>query len=82
MIGDVLGELLQHRAFEFAVERAAANFAKTSVKSICSEIEVFKWCLRNELRNGEIFYALRGAMIVIKSWRRHFNTIRPHASLG
>jgi putative transposase len=25
---------------------------------------------------------LREAQIVIESWRRHFNTIRPHASLG
>jgi putative transposase len=32
--------------------------------------------------NGEIFYTLREAQIVIESWRRHYNTIRPHASLG
>ena len=30
----------------------------------------------------EIFYSLREAQIVIESWRRHYNTIRPHASLG
>src|SRR5262245_21179879 len=29
-----------------------------------------------------IFYTLREAQIVIESWRRHYNTIRPHASLG
>ena len=34
------------------------------------------------LRDGEIFYTLREAQIVIESWRRHYNTIRPHASLG
>ncbi|MBM3558515.1 MAG: transposase, partial [Alphaproteobacteria bacterium] len=27
-------------------------------------------------------YSLREAQIVIESWRRHFNTIRPHESLG
>ena len=32
--------------------------------------------------DGEIFYSLREARIVIESWRRHYNTIRPHASLG
>jgi hypothetical protein len=32
--------------------------------------------------DGEIFYTLREAQIVIESWRRHFNTIRPHASFG
>jgi putative transposase len=35
-----------------------------------------------ELLDGEIFYSLREAQIVIESWRRHYNTIRPHASLG
>src|SRR5262245_50773026 len=38
--------------------------------------------LRDELLDGEIFYTLREAQIVIESWRRHYNTIRPHASLG
>ena len=27
------------------------------------------------------FYTLREAQIVIESWRRHYNTIRPHASI-
>jgi transposase InsO family protein len=35
-----------------------------------------------ELLDGEIFYSLREAQIVIESWRRHYNTVRPHASLG
>jgi hypothetical protein len=37
--------------------------------------------LRDELLDGEIFYSLREAVIVIESWRRH-NTVRPHASIG
>ena len=45
-------------------------------------IESFNACLRDELLDGEIFYTLREAQIVIESWRRHFNTIRPHESLG
>ena len=36
----------------------------------------------DELLDGEIFYSLREAQVVIESWRRHYNTIRPHASLG
>ena len=32
--------------------------------------------------NGEIFYTLKEAQIVIESWRRHYNSVRPHASLG
>ena len=31
---------------------------------------------------SESFYTWREAQIVIESWRRHYNTIRPHASLG
>ena len=38
--------------------------------------------LRDELLDGEIFYTLREAQIVIESWRRHYNAVRPHASLG
>ncbi len=44
-------------------------------------IESFNARLRDELLDGEIFYTLREAQIVIESWRRHYNTIRPHASL-
>ena len=45
-------------------------------------IESFNARLRDELLNGEIFYTLREAQILIESWRRHYNTVRPHASLG
>ena len=45
-------------------------------------IESFNARLRDELLNGEIFYTLREAQVVIESWRRHYNTIRPHASIG
>src|SRR5262249_54425221 len=44
-------------------------------------IESFNARLRDELLDGEIFYTLREAQIIIESWRRHYNTIRPHASL-
>jgi putative transposase len=44
--------------------------------------ESFNSKLRDELLNGEIFYSLREAQIVIESWRRHYNTKRPHSSLG
>ena len=45
-------------------------------------VESFNSKLRDELLNGEVFYTLREAMIVIESWRRHYNTVRPHSSLG
>lgn len=34
------------------------------------------------LRDEEIFYSLKEAQIIIESWRRHYNAVRPHQSLG
>ena len=45
-------------------------------------VESFNARLRDELLNGEIFYTLQEAKVVIESWRRHDNSVRPHASLG
>jgi len=38
--------------------------------------------MRDVLLNGEFFYSLKEAQIVIERWRNHYNTVRPHASLG
>lgn len=38
--------------------------------------------MRDELLNGEIFYTLAEAKILIIAWRRHYNTVKPHSSLG
>jgi putative transposase len=45
-------------------------------------IESFNGKLRDELLNGEVFYSLREAKVVIEQWRRHYNAVRPHSSLG
>ncbi|KMW43955.1 putative transposase [Ralstonia sp. 151470066-2] len=44
--------------------------------------ESFNGKLRDELLNGELFYSLKEAQVVIEQWRRHYNTRRPHSSLG
>jgi len=44
--------------------------------------ESFNSKLRDELLDGEIFYSLKEAQIVIEGWRQHYNTARPHSSLG
>ena len=58
--------------------------------------ESFNGNLRDELLNGEIFYTLKGEtgkqsiqcidcpsnQVLIEHWRQHYNTIRPHSSLG
>jgi len=44
--------------------------------------ESFNARLRDELLDGEIFYTLKEARIIVESWRRHYNAVRPHGSLG
>jgi len=44
--------------------------------------ESFNARFRDELLNGEVFYSLREAQILIERWRRHYNTVRPHSALG
>ena len=43
--------------------------------------ESFNGRMRDELLNGEIFYSLRKAPIIIERWRNHYNTKRPHSAL-
>ena len=44
--------------------------------------ESFNGKLRDELLNGEVFETLKEAQVLIEAWRRHYNAIRPHSSLG
>jgi len=44
--------------------------------------ESFNGRLRDELLNGEVFYTLKEAKVLIERWRVHYNTKRPHSSLG
>ena len=45
-------------------------------------IESFNGRLRDEFLAREIFYSLREAQVLIERWRREYNQIRPHSSLG
>jgi putative transposase len=45
-------------------------------------IESFNGKLRDELLNRESFDTLREAQVLIEDWRVHYNTTRPHSSLG
>ena len=44
--------------------------------------ESFNGKLRDECLNGEIFYSLKEAQVVIEQWRVQYNTLRPHSALG
>jgi len=44
--------------------------------------ESFNGTLRDQFLNGEIFYTLREAKVLLERWRWHYNHVRPHSSLG
>jgi transposase InsO family protein len=44
--------------------------------------ESFNGKMRYELLNGEIFFSLLEAKVIIEQWRVHYNTKRPHSALG
>ena len=43
--------------------------------------ESFNSKLRDELLNGEIFYTLQEAKVIIENWRRHYNDASQHPSV-
>lgn len=76
---------------EFTAKMVRAWLRRIGVKTLFIEpgspwengyVESFNGKLRDELLNGEIFYSLREAKVLIERWRVHYNTIRPHRSLG
>ena len=44
--------------------------------------ESFNGKLRDECLNGEIFFSLKEAQVLIEKWRQEYNTFRPHSSLS
>jgi transposase InsO family protein len=44
--------------------------------------ESFNSKLRDEFLNREVLFTLKEAQVLIEWWRRHYNAIRPHSSLG
>jgi transposase InsO family protein len=45
-------------------------------------IESFNGKLRDELLSREVFTTLEEARVLIEQWRREYNQVRPHSSLG
>ena len=45
-------------------------------------IESFNARMRDELLDGEIFYTLAEARIIIEQWRQHYIKVRPHSALN
>ncbi len=45
-------------------------------------VESFNRKIRDELLDGEIFTTLQEAKVLTEVWRREYNQVRPHSSLG
>jgi transposase InsO family protein len=76
---------------EFTATAVRTWLARVGVRTLYIEpgspwengyIESFNGKLRDELLNGEIFYTLTEAKVLVERWRQEYNTIRPHSSLG
>ena len=76
---------------EFTAKKVREWLNKVGVKTLFIEpgspwengyCESFNGRLRDELLNCEQFDTLLEAKVLIERWRRHYNTIRPHGSLG
>lgn len=76
---------------EFIAEKLRTWLQSLEVKTLFIEpgspwengyCESFNGRMRDEFLNGEIFYSLKEAQVLIEMWRREYNEIRPHSSLG
>jgi putative transposase len=76
---------------EFTAKKVRAWLSRLEVKPLFIEpgspwengyVESFNGKMRDEMLAREIFYSLKEAQILIEMWRREYNTIRPHSSLG
>lgn len=76
---------------EFTAKAVRRWLARLGVKTLFIEpgspwengyTESFNGKFRDELLDREIFFTLLEAKVLIENWRREYNTIRPHSSLG
>lgn len=76
---------------EFTAHRVRDWLESVAVKTLFIEpgspwengyVESFNGKLRDELLDREVFDTLLEAKVLIERWRRAYNTVRPHSSLG
>lgn len=76
---------------EFTAQAVREWLGRIGVKTLFIEpgspwengyVESFNGKLRDELLDREIFYTLKEAEVLIEGWRKQYNRVRPHSSLG
>jgi transposase InsO family protein len=76
---EFIARKLQHWLHDLEVQPLFIQPASPWENGYC---ESFNGKMRFELLNGELFFTLLEAKIIIEKWRQHYNTKRPHSSLG
>jgi len=76
---EFIAKVLRDWLKEIGVQTAYIELGSPWENGYC---ESFNGTLRDELLNGEIFYNLKEAKVLVERWRQHYNQVRPHSSLG
>ena len=76
---------------EFVAEKLRSWLSSLEVRTLYIEpgspwengyCESFNGRMRDEFLNGEIFYSLKEAQVLVEMWRKEYNHFRPHSSPG
>jgi transposase InsO family protein len=76
---------------EFVAKEVRSWLSRIGVKTLYIEpgspwengyVESFNGKLRDEVLNREVFDTLIEAKVLVERWRREYNHVRPHSSLG
>jgi putative transposase len=76
---------------EFTARKVRNWLSQLGVKTLFIEkgspwengyIESFNGKMRDELLSREVFTTMKEAQVLIEGWRREYNQVRPHSSLG
>jgi transposase InsO family protein len=87
----VPGHIRSDNGPEFAARAVRRWLGAVGVKTLFIEpgspwengyVESFNGKLRDELLNPELFDTLLEARVLVERWRRVYNAVRPHSSLG
>ena len=85
----VPGHVRSGNGSEITTKAVREWLGKIVVNTLCIEpssplengyVESLNGKLRDELMNGEIFYTVAEAPVLIERWREHYNRVRPHSA--
>ncbi|MBU3558523.1 integrase core domain-containing protein [Polynucleobacter sp. Nonnen-W13] len=74
---------------KFIAKQLSIGYLDLGVKTACIEprspwensfYESFKGFLGDNLLDGKIFYTLKVARIIVRSWVKHYNHVTPHSA--